>query len=138
MKDVISQTVFLCVFLCLAHAAAGRSGTLAFDGGLNALWIINPEWHSLECSPAVPCDGQRGRGRGAQITRMMVSPLTFSASHQLFTGVAGDCALHVSPASLFCQLSVLGKFRDKYYLSLARMADIPVQSCFNSAALRTV
>lgn len=79
MKDVISQTVFLCVFLCLARAAAGRSGTLAFDGGLNALWIINPEWHSLECSPAAPFDGQRGGG--VQITRMMVAPLTFSASH---------------------------------------------------------
>lgn len=63
MKDVISQTVFLCVFLCLARAAASRSGTLAFDGGLNALWIINPEWHSLECSSAVPFDGQRGRGK---------------------------------------------------------------------------
>lgn len=92
MKDVISQTVFLCVFLCLACAAAGRSGTLAFDGGLNALWIINPEWHSLECFPAAPFDGQRERGGGVQ---MMVAPLTFSASHRLFTGAAGDCVLHV-------------------------------------------
>lgn len=79
-----------------------------------------------------------------QITRMMVVPLTSSASHRLFTGAAGDCALlHISPASLFCQLSVLGKFRDKYYLSFhgvkgsARMALI-IQSSPASTALRTV
>lgn len=114
------------MFLCLARSTS--AGTLAFDGGLNALWIINPEWHSLECSPAVPFDGQRGRGEGVQITRMMVGPLTFSVSHRLFPGAAGDGALHVPPASLFCQLSVLAKFRGKYYLSLhglkksARMA----------------
>lgn len=79
-----------------------------------------------------------------QITRMMVGALTFSASHRLFTGTTGHCARRVSPASLFCQLSVLGKFWGKYYLSFhglkgsARIANIPVQSCFNSTTLRTV
>lgn len=65
---------------------------------------------------------------------MMVGPLTFSASHRLFPGAARDGALHVPSASPFCQLSVLAKFRDKYYLSLhpplncARM-DLIFQSC---------
>lgn len=122
MKDVISQTVFLCVFLCLARAAAaaaaGRSGTLAFDGGLNALWIINPEWHSLECSPAVPFDGQRGRGgRSADYSDDGRSSYfqCFSIDFSQAPLAAARCTL--SPASLFCQLGVSGKSRDKYHLS---------------------
>lgn len=108
-------------------AAAGRTGTLAFDGGLNALWIINPEWHSLECSPAVSFDGQRvgGGGNDARSSYFQCFSSTFPR-RRWGLGAARFLFFLFSPASLFPYLSNVGK-------SLGTNIPLPLAGSMGSA-----